>query len=158
MTPHPYRALWDERDVRRWVDSLSDDVTMYSPMFSKPFRGRDTAAELFEILLLVLHDFEVTDELSGDETHAFFWRARADGKIVEGADLIRHDASGKVAEIRVLIRPLTGIASFAAVAGPPLAARRGRATGWFGSVISKPLGVFLRIVNAVGTRLVNPSE
>lgn len=157
MATHPYTQLWDTRDLAQWAEALSGDVTMHSPMFKKPFRGRDRAIEVFDVLLQTLRDFEVTHEFSGTQTHAFFWTATGAAGIIEGADLIRHDANDKIVEITVLIRPLVGIGAFAAVAGPPLARRSGRAKGWVASVIAKPLRVLLGIVDAVATRLVDRS-
>lgn len=154
MPVHPYRELWETRDLGSWADALSDDVTMYSPMFKTPFKGRETAMELFEVLLATLQDFEITEQFSDHDTHAFFWRATAAGNTIEGADLIRHDVNHKIVEIRVLIRPLVGIAAFGEVMGPPLARRRGRSRGWIAAVVSKPLRMFLGIVDAVATRLV----
>jgi len=49
---------------------------------------------------------EITSEFAGAYTHAFFWQADLAGRRIEGADLLRYEAQGRIAEIRVLIRPL----------------------------------------------------
>lgn len=157
MTAHPYRQLWENRDLEAWGDALSNDVVIFSPMLKRPFTGKASALELFEILLGALKDVEVTDEFLEGPSNAFFWRANVGSETIEGADLIRHDSSGMIVEIRVLIRPLVDIATFGEVVGPLLAGRRGVVRGTIAALVGKPLRLILRLVDAIATRLVSPN-
>lgn len=153
--PHPYRRAWETRDLDEWIDELAEDVVLHSPMISEPFRGRGAARELFGVLFDVLHDVEITHELTDGATHAFFWRANVTGGAIEGADLIRGDAQGKIDEITVLIRPLRSIAAFAAATGPPLAGKRGRLRRPLVRVMTLPLRALLSLVDVLAARLIH---
>jgi ketosteroid isomerase-like protein len=150
---HPFRTAWRTRDLDSWTDALAPDVVLYSPVTKTPFRGRDAATELYGVLFDSLGQFDITDELAAGDSHAFFWRADVDGRSIEGADLVRLDNQGKISEIRVLIRPLVDIATFAAAVGPPLAGRRGAIRGRLLRLMTLPLKAIFAIVDAVASRL-----
>jgi hypothetical protein len=154
VASHPLRAVWQTRDVRTIAAALADDVVLHSPIVRKPFEGREEAVELFEVLLERLGEFEITDQLEAGDTHAFFWRADAAGRWIEGADLVRHDADGRIKEVQVLIRPLLGIAAFAAAVGPALASRRGRLNAIAVRLMVGPLRAFLTVADILSSRLV----
>jgi ketosteroid isomerase-like protein len=154
MAEHPFREVWRTRDLAVWADSLAPDVVLHSPVISETFRGKDAAVELYGTLLETLGAMEITEELAGDGAHAFFWRADAGGRWIEGADFIRHNADGRIAEVRVLIRPLVGIAAFAGATGPAVAAKRGRARALVLRILTAPLSIMLAVADAVASRLV----
>jgi len=54
-----------------WAQALAGDVVMYSPILTRPFRGREDAIELFGVLFDELGEMQITDELSDGDTHAF---------------------------------------------------------------------------------------
>ena len=97
----------------------------------------------------------VQNSLADDaDSHAFFWRAEVGRKrFIEGTDLLRYDEHGKIAEVWVMIRPLTSIAMFAAPIGPPLAARDSRARGMLIRLLTLALQGLLTVVDVVSSRL-----
>jgi len=151
---HPFRTAWRTRDLDAWADALALDVVLHSPTLKTPFRGREVATELYGILFDAFGDVEITDELAHADSHAFFWRANIGNRTIEGADLLRFDEHGKISEVRVLIRPLVDIATFAAVIGPPLAAKRGRIRGLLVRLMTLPLRAILAVADTVATRLI----
>jgi hypothetical protein len=52
------------------------------------------------------HEFRFTDHLAGAEHDALLWTTRIGGREIEGVDLVREDAQGRLLEIRVFMRPL----------------------------------------------------
>jgi hypothetical protein len=153
MAMHPFRAAWQTRDLDAWADVLATDVVLHSPIIKTPFRGRDAVSELFGVLFSSVGDFDIVEEFSAENAHVFFWRADVGGRSVEGADLLRFDAAGKISEITVLIRPLIDIATFAAVIGPPLGAKRGGIRGPVLRLLTLPLAALLRLADAIASRL-----
>jgi hypothetical protein len=126
---------------------------LHSPIIKTPFQGRDAVAELFDVLFDSLGDFDVVEEFAAENAHVFFWRADVGGRSVEGADLLRVDGTGKISEIKVLIRPLVDIAAFAAVIGPPLGAKRGRVRVPLLRLLTLPLTALLTLADAIASRL-----
>jgi hypothetical protein len=150
---HPFRAAWHTRDLDAWGEALAADVVLHSPVITSPFRGREAVIELYSVLFAALGPVEITDELAATDTQAFFWRADIGGRGVEGADLFRMNADGKISEARVLIRPLVDIATFAGAVGPPLAAKRGRGRAVALRVLMLPLRAILAVADSLAARL-----
>ena len=154
MSTHPFRAGWETRDLDAFADSLAPDVVLHSPILSAPITGHEAAVELYGVLFERFGEVEITDHLSSGDTHAFFWRAEAGGRPIEGVDLIRHDAAGRIAEARVAIRPLVGLAYFAAAAGPTLARRRGRLNHLLVTLLAAPLRLIFAAIDRLSARLI----
>jgi hypothetical protein len=152
---HPFRAAWQTRDLHTWGQTFAPDIVLHSPVLTSPFRGRTAGIELYEVLFDVIGDFEIVDEFSSGDTHAFFWRSKIGTRSIEGTDLVRHDEHGLIKEIRVFIRPLPDIATFAAAMGPAFAAKQGGASrGLLARVLTMPLRGLLVIADTLATRLV----
>ena len=115
---HPFRAAVEARDPDAMAALMAEDIRFYSPVAFKPFAGRDAVAELFWNLFEVFEDFEYTDELEGDGTHALIFRANVNGKSVEGLDHLVMDEDGLVREFTVMIRPLSGLAAMGEAMAP----------------------------------------
>jgi hypothetical protein len=154
LDEHPFRAAWRTRDLDAWVDALAVDVELYSPVVKTPFRGREAARELYGVLFETFGDVDITDEFEHGDSHAFFWRADVGGQRIEGADLLHYDEHGRIAEARVLIRPLVNIAAFAAAAGPPLGAKRGRLRVPLLRLLTLSLKGLMAVTDAVSSRLI----
>jgi hypothetical protein len=151
---HPFRAFWESGDLEVWIDALAPDVVLHSPLITAPFRGRQTAAELYGVLFDRLDNVEVVDEFSTGTSYVCFWRADVGGRRIEGADFIRSNAEGKIAEVRVLIRPLISITAFARDIGPPLAAKQGRLRAVLVGLLNLPLRLVAVLTDLVAPRLV----
>ena len=110
-------------------------------------------AHLLSTVVEVFEDFEYTDQLAGDGTHALIFRARVGDKQVEGLDHLTVDADGLITQLIVMVRPLSGLIA--------LARGDGRASGRGPGAVVKQLadGVFqlkgrLPMPNAINTYLV----
>jgi hypothetical protein len=151
---HPFRTAWRIRDLDVWIDTFAPDVVLHSPVMRAPFVGRTAARELYGVLFDTFGEVDVIADFADGDCHAFFWRADVSGQTVEGADLVRHDAHGKIAEITVLIRPMTDIAVFSAAVGPRLAAGSSPARGMLAKLLTRPLVAILALADAVASRLI----
>jgi hypothetical protein len=121
---HPFVAAISARDHSALVGTLAPDVVLHSAVTAAPFEGRETVAELYASVIDSFEHVEVVDEFATGDTHAFFWRGRIEGRFVEGADRLRLDGDGKVREITVVGRPLSGLATFITGIGARFARRR----------------------------------
>jgi hypothetical protein len=149
---HPFRVAWRTHDLTAWADAMAEDIVLYSPIIDKPFVGRDAAIELFGVLFDSLSVFDITGEFADGDTHVFLWRATARRRSFEGIDVIRSNGDGKICEIRVQIRPLTGIGRFAAAIGPPLAHRRGPIWGTTLRLLAPSVSATFAAINVIAMR------
>ena len=67
-------------------------------------------------------DFRYTDELDGEDGAALIFEARVGERALHGLDLVRGDADGRIAELMVMVRPLSASIALAETIGPQLAA------------------------------------
>jgi hypothetical protein len=121
---HAFTAAIAARDVDALIDTLAPDVVLYSAVTNTPFEGRELVADTYRSVLESFEELRVVDEFETGDTHAFFWEGRMEGRAVVGADRIRLNPDGKVGEISVLGRPMSGVATFLTGIGPRLARRR----------------------------------
>jgi hypothetical protein len=150
---HPFLKLWQTRDLDAWADALTPDVTIHSPIFTAAslFSGRETAIDLYSVLFDALPGLKITSELHDGNLSVFSWHAEIRGKDVEGADFVRRDEHGKVCEIKVMIRPLVGVAAFAKAIGPPVAAKRGKFRGPVVHVLTIPLPTLFTVIDKIAS-------
>jgi hypothetical protein len=108
-----FRAAVENRDLARMEAALSPDVVFRSPAVFKPYEGREAVMHLLGAVVEVFEDFEYTDELVGDGTHALVFRARVGERMVEGLDHLTVDTDGLITELVVMVRPLSGLMALA---------------------------------------------
>jgi ketosteroid isomerase-like protein len=121
---HAFPAAIAAGDANALIDTLAPDVVLNSAVTATPFVGREVVADTYRSVLESFEELRIVDEFENGETHAFFWEGRMEGRFVSGADRIRLNPDGKVREITVLGRPLSGVATFLTAIGPRLARRR----------------------------------
>ena len=121
---HAFPAAIAAGDANALIDTLAPDVVLYSAVTATPFVGREVVADTYRSVLESFEELRIVDEFESGDTHAFFWEGRMEGRAVTGADRIRLNPDGKVREITVLGRPMSGVATFLTGIGPRLARRR----------------------------------
>jgi hypothetical protein len=119
-----FRAAVEARDPDAMEATLAPGVVFHSPAVFRPYTGRDKVAALLRIVAVTFEDFTYTDELlaSGGAAEALIFRARVGERDLEGMDLLRFDADGLIADLTVMIRPLSGLLALAQAMGPKVEA------------------------------------
>lgn len=111
---HPFRAAVEARDMDAGLALFADDATLDSPVAFKPFVGIDAVSVVLRAVFETFEDFHYTDEFEGpDGTHALIFGARVGDKSVQGLDLLRTDDAGRITNLTVMIRPLSGLTALA---------------------------------------------
>jgi hypothetical protein len=121
---HAFTAALAARDVDALAATLAPDAVLHSAVTGVPFEGREVLADLYASLFESFEELRVTDELTKGHTLVFFWEGRMDGQFVEGADRVRLNPEGKVQDITIVGRPLTGLSAFVTKLGTKFARRR----------------------------------
>lgn len=115
-----------EGDHGGMVDALASEVVFNSPVAFLPFEGRDAVGQVLGAVMETFEDFRYTDELAGATAHALVFSARVGEKEIQGIDLLRFDADGKIRDFTVLVRPLSATIALAEAMGPKVAHLKGR--------------------------------
>jgi ketosteroid isomerase-like protein len=147
---HPFAAAIAAGDVDGLIDTLAPDVVLYSAVTGTPFVGREVVADTYRSVLESFEELRVVDEFENGDTYAFFWEGHMEGRYVAGADRLRLNPDGKVREVTVLGRPMSGVATFLTGIGPRLARRRrGGVVATVLRVVGLPLPPLLALLDPV---------
>lgn len=154
---HQFAAAIARGDHPALLGTLASDVVLHSAVTTAPFEGCETVGQVYASVIDSFEHVEVIDEFEAGDTYTFFWRGRMEGRFVEGADRLRLDGEGRVREITVLGRPLSGLATFLTGIGPRFARRRrGGMVAALLRLVSLPLPPFFSLLDPVTRWLSKP--
>ena len=115
MLSDAFSAAIHARDPETLSDALAEDVSFRSPVVFRPYRGRPLVSTILtEGAMKVFEDFRYTDRLEGDGSAALVFEARVGERELQGVDLLRFDGEGRVAELVVMVRPMSALNALAA--------------------------------------------
>jgi hypothetical protein len=119
----PFRAAVESKDFAAVETTLAADVHFRSPVVFKPYDGRDAVAALLRVVGEVIGaELEYVWQVREGDREVLCFRTRVDGREVEGVDLLRYNDDGEVAELVVMMRPLSALTAVRDAIGVKLAA------------------------------------
>ena len=104
---------------------LADDVVFISPVVHTPQHGKTLAKAYLGAAFRVFFNpgFRYVREIIGDSDAMLEFETEIDGVRVNGVDIIRWNAQGRIIEFKVMIRPLKAIMMIHERMGAMLASR-----------------------------------
>jgi len=99
------------RDPSGLNQLLADDVVLHSPVVHTLIEGK-------KMVSLYLHaafhtflneSFHYTREVTSDNHHVLEFEVEIEGLYVNGVDMISFDDEGKIADFKVMVRPLKAL-------------------------------------------------
>ena len=111
---HPvarWHRLVDSGDAAALDALLAEQVVFLSPVVHTPQVGKAIVSAYLRAALQLLRvaDFRYVRELVGAHDALLEFEATIDGVQVNGVDLIRWDAAGRISEFKVMLRPLKAV-------------------------------------------------
>ena len=114
MKSDAFRAAVEAEDPEALTGALAEDVAFRSPVVFRAYEGKAVVSTiLVEGALNVFEDFRYTEQLEDGDAAALIFKARVGDREVDGLDLLRFDADGKVRELMVMVRPMSGLNALA---------------------------------------------
>jgi hypothetical protein len=153
---HPLREALGARDVEIARAAMAEDVIVRSPVFTVEIEGIDEACEILGAVYETIGEIDYLYDEKGDapgEPHIFVWSSDVDGEPLEGVDMVRYDAEGKITELTVFFRPLRGVAAFLDKAGPIMAAKQSRGRALLLRAMGPPPSMMMRTLANLGPRI-----
>jgi hypothetical protein len=110
-TRSTFREAVEARDVAALEATLAPGVEFRSPAVYKPYAGRDATVVILRAVMRVFEDFRYVRETASADgrDHVLVFEATVKGKQLEGVDVLHLDEDGLVDDLRVLVRPLSGL-------------------------------------------------
>jgi hypothetical protein len=115
-----FRRAAEAKDFSATDELFSEDVVFRSPVVFKPYEGRDALVGLLGAVARVFEDFRYTDQIENGDVAALLFRARVGDREVDGLDLLRFDGDGRISELMVMVRPMSGMHALAEAMGREL--------------------------------------
>jgi hypothetical protein len=142
------------KDAAAVVSFLAEDAVLRSPISRRiVFRGRDQIREVLEVVYGLLDTSDVDTVVGEGDVRVLLLRASIGRLPIDEAMALRFDDRGRVTEMKLYVRAMPQLVTFAAVLGPPLAARRGRARAIALKALFAPLAFFVSAGEPLGVRL-----
>lgn len=119
---HAFREAVEAGDVEAATALLAEDVVFRSPAVFAPYKGRAVVEMILRAVFATFEDFRYSDALEGDDVSALVFSARVGDRGLDGVDLIRLDDEGRIRELTVFVRPMSGLRALADAMGERLRA------------------------------------
>ncbi|WP_110208145.1 nuclear transport factor 2 family protein [Nocardioides daejeonensis] len=116
---HAFRAAVEARDSDAMAATLADDVRFTSPVAFQPYDGKPITAAILRGVLRVFDDFRYEREIVSADGRdlALVFRARVNGREIQGCDFLHLDDGGLIDDFTVMVRPLSAAQELAAAMG-----------------------------------------
>lgn len=116
MSAHQGLAGWHTyisgtADPQALHDLLAEDAVFHSPVVHTPQEGRDKVFAYLHAAAHVLggEHFRYLREIVDGDQAVLEFQSEVDGIQINGVDIIRWNADGKIADFKVMVRPLKAI-------------------------------------------------
>jgi hypothetical protein len=157
MSIEDLRKAAAEKDIELAMSALADDVVLRSPLTDRFTFDKDAVRALFET---AYETFEGLDYHTVIGDRVLVGSATVGGQPIEETLVLTLGEDGKITEITLFIRPLTGLTAVMAALGPVLARKNGRSRFAAGllRVMTAPLVAATRFGDRTGIRLALPKR
>lgn len=113
MRSDAFRRAAESKDFSAIEELFAEDIRFKSPVVYKPYEGREAVAMLLGAVVRVFEDFRYTDQVETGNVATLCFNARVGDRELEGIDLLRFDTEGRVREMAVYVRPMSGLNALA---------------------------------------------
>jgi limonene-1,2-epoxide hydrolase len=114
-----FRAAVEAHDLDAVEALLAENVVFTSPVVFKPYHGKAVTSAILRGVARVFEDFRyerAIGEADGRD-HVLLFTARVGDREIGGCDVLHLDESGRIDELTVMVRPLSGAQALQAAMG-----------------------------------------
>lgn len=113
MKSDQFRAAAESKDFSAIDELFADQVSFRSPVVFKPYEGREAIAVILGAVGELFEDFRYTDQVETGDTAVLVFETRVGDRELNGVDILRFNAEGRIAELIVMVRPMSGMNALA---------------------------------------------
>ena len=112
MKSDAFKAAAEAKDFDRAESLFAEDVTFRSPVVFRPYEGREQIKLLLGAVVQVFEDFRYLEQVETGDVAVLMFEARVGDKQLQGVDILRF-AGDEIAEMTVMVRPMSGVNALA---------------------------------------------
>ncbi|HVC07138.1 MAG TPA: nuclear transport factor 2 family protein [Solirubrobacterales bacterium] len=117
MKSDAFKQAAESKDFSKLEQLFSPQVVFRSPAVFKPYSGLEALGVLLGAVAETFEDFLYLDQVETADTAVLVFEARVSDRQLNGVDILRFDGEGLIAEMMVMIRPLSGLNALAEAMG-----------------------------------------
>lgn len=117
MLSDRFVAAAETFDPEAMSEALAPEVRFLSPVVFRAYEGRDLVLMILGAAAGVLEEFTYRNKFEGSDSAALIFTARVQDRELDGLDLLSFDSDGRVSELKVMVRPLSGVNALATAMG-----------------------------------------
>ena len=88
---------------------VSDQAILRSPAYWRPKQGKDAVLAVFGGVMSILEDFQYQSQWVDGSEIILLFEGRLEGKTIRGIDRVVLDDEGRLIELEVFVRPISGL-------------------------------------------------
>jgi SnoaL-like domain len=113
MRSDAFRAAAEAKDFSTIDELFAEEAVFRSPVVYRPYAGREAIKVILGAVLNVFEDFRYTTQLEDGDTAVLVFETRVGEREVQGVDMLTFGADGRIVELTVMVRPMSGIQALA---------------------------------------------
>ena len=113
MKSDAFRAAAEAKDFPVAEELLAPDVAFRSPVVYKPYHGRDEVKLILSAVVQVFEDFRYIEQVEAGDVAALQFETRVGDKQLQGVDILKFADDGTIAELTIMVRPMSGVHALA---------------------------------------------
>ena len=125
MRSDAFRAAAEAKDFGAADELFAEDAAFRSPVVYKPYEGRDAIKLVLSAVVQVFEDFRYLEQVETGDVAVLVFEARVGEKSIQGVDILKFGADDRIAELTVMVRPMSGMHALAEAMEKMLAAAGG---------------------------------
>ena len=108
-----FRAAVEAEDFSEFESLFTEDASFNSPVVFRPYEGRDAIRVILDAVAQVFEDFRYIDQVEDGGAAFLMFEARVGDRQLQGVDILRFDDDDRIAELTVMVRPMSGMNALA---------------------------------------------
>lgn len=104
-----WHRMVEARDPAVLAPLVSDQAILRSPAYWRPKQGKEAVLAVFGGVMSLLEDFQYQGQWVDGSEIILLFEGRLEGKTVRGIDRVVLDENGRLSELEVFVRPLSGL-------------------------------------------------
>lgn len=109
MKSDRFKAAAENKDFEAASELFAEDVTFRSPFVHTPYQGLDAIKFILGNVAEVFENFKYIGQTETGDEAVLMFEANVGDRELQGVDIFRFDSEGKIFEMTVMVRPMTGL-------------------------------------------------
>lgn len=113
MRSDAFRQAAEAKDFSQIEALFAEDAVFLSPVVYRPYEGREALAMILGAVVQVFEGFRYLDQVESGDLAVLVFEARVGERELQGVDILRFADDGRIAELTVMVRPMSGMHALA---------------------------------------------